>query len=118
MLTIVFISSSFESVAQLTQKIECQVTMDCCTVDPSPEHSCCCDITESESQTDTPTDDFIVSSGFKLFVFTTIIKTLKLEDSQEFRLKISTKENLANSPPKLIQNTISYIYFNSSLPLG
>lgn len=115
-LCLILIGSVSESVANLTQAVECQVTMDCCTIDASPEHSCCCDIEESDNDTSTKKSNYLISKTFKLILFSSIIKSVLLTDEINDKIENEIIETTSNSPPKLIQNTISFIYYNSSLP--
>lgn len=99
----------------LTQKIECEITMDCCSVDASQSHSCCCDFEESSSENKNPLSDF---SFQNLKLNLSCFASTSLFNFSSFSIAKNEIIHLVNDlpPPQALISIISYIYYNSSLP--
>ncbi|MDC1068872.1 hypothetical protein OAQ99_06915 [Candidatus Kapabacteria bacterium] len=103
--------------AQIPQEIECEIAMDCCTVDLDPNHKCCCDLEGSDSSKTKSHDIFITpSSTIVNLLFVKVLVISIISPEKYSTINFSTIDYACFSPT-FILNTISHIYYNSSLLL-
>jgi hypothetical protein len=101
---------------QIPKEFECEITMDCCTIDVSPEHSCCCDFEKNTNSENENQTDFLIEKSHK---FVALKSENPLESKQiiESKKKEISKGFTENSPPLFVSNIISFIYYQSSISL-